>query len=226
VEGRAHAAILEYGKHHPYDLIVMGSHGRPWYQRLLLGSTAEAVLRTASVPVLIVRNTTLLQHPLQLKKLLLPTDLSVGSTVGIEWGVFFAQHRVEEVVLVHVVENPLIEVYTPDTIDFNLQQIMEESRQHTPRSAQPFWEHAQQVATEELTHLGQQFSGLPVRVEHFTLEGLAADEILTFAEEKGVDLIIMATHGRTGVRHLLLGSMTEKVVRTAPCPVLAVRSKE
>ena len=57
-------------------------------------------------------------------------------------------------------------------------------------------------------------------------EGSAAEEILKVAESERPDLIVMATHGRTSVRRLLLGSVTEKIVRTAPCPVLAVPSRE
>jgi pimeloyl-ACP methyl ester carboxylesterase len=58
-----------------------------------------------------------------------------------------------------------------------------------------------------------------------TAEGIAAVEIIEAAKREGVDMIIMATHGHTGVKHLFLGSTTEKVVRTSPCPVLTVRSK-
>ena len=56
--------------------------------------------------------------------------------------------------------------------------------------------------------------------------GSPADEIVDAAKEMGVDLIILSTHGRTGLKHLLLGSMTENVVRRAPCPVLVVRERE
>jgi nucleotide-binding universal stress UspA family protein len=56
-----------------------------------------------------------------------------------------------------------------------------------------------------------------------TASGPPADTIVRIAEERGVDLIVMGTHGRTGLQHMLLGSVAEKVVRTAPCPVLTVR---
>jgi nucleotide-binding universal stress UspA family protein len=71
----------------------------------------------------------------------------------------------------------------------------------------------------------QQFLGKHVQGELLVREGPAADEVLQVAREKNADLIVMATHGRTGVRRLLLGSVTEKVIHTAPCPVLAVRSE-
>jgi nucleotide-binding universal stress UspA family protein len=68
-------------------------------------------------------------------------------------------------------------------------------------------------------------------LERFTVHGEAREgtpyhEIIAFANEKDVDLIIMGTHGRGGLAHLLLGSVAEKVVRKAPCPVLTVRDPE
>ena len=55
--------------------------------------------------------------------------------------------------------------------------------------------------------------------------GHPADTIVRVAQERGADLIVMGTHGRTGLQHVLLGSVAEKVVRLAPCPVLTVRDK-
>jgi nucleotide-binding universal stress UspA family protein len=226
LEGRAPQSILRHLEKTSFDLLVMGTHGKPWYQRLLLGSTVEAVVRAASVPVLIVRNIAATPNPPRLKKLLLPTDFSVSGTVGEEWGLLLAAHGVEEVVLVHVIENPLLDVYHPDAAELDLRKVMEESRQHPPRSAQPFWDHAHRVAHEKLTHLRQPLLGALRQVEVQVRDGGAAAEILKAAGSEDPDLIVIATHGRTGVRRLLLGSVTEKVMRTAPCPVLAVPSRE
>jgi nucleotide-binding universal stress UspA family protein len=225
LEGRAHATILEYLEKTPCDLIIMGTHGRPWYERIVIGSTAETVLRASALPVLIVHNTASRQSSPQLKRLLLASDFSVGSLNSEQWALQLATHGAEEVTLTHAVENPLLDVYEPDTADIDLRKIMEESRQHPPRSAQPFWDHAHRVAHAKLSLMQQQFLGARVRVELVVKEGPAAEDILRVAEEKSVDLIVMATHGRSGVRRLVLGSVTEKVVRAAACPVLAVRSE-
>lgn len=109
--------------------------------------------------------------------------------------------------------------------EIDLRKIMEESRQHPPRSAQPFWDHAHRVAHAKLLLMQQQFLNTRAQVELVVQEGPAAEDILRVAEEKNVDLIVMATPGRSGVRRLVLGSVTEKVVRAAACPVLAVRSE-
>jgi nucleotide-binding universal stress UspA family protein len=226
LEGRAHATILKHLETTPHELIVMGTHGKPWYQRLLIGSTAETVLRASPVPVLIVHNTAAAQRPPQLKKLLFPTDFSAAGKAGEDWALQLATHGAEEVFLVHAIENPLLDVYNPDTAEIDLRQLMAESRQHPPRSAQPFWDHAHQMAHAKLTLLRQQLLGERLQVEVLVQEGPAAEDIFKVAEKKSVDLIVMATHGRTGVRRLLIGSVTEKVVRIAPCPVLAVPSRE
>lgn len=226
--GRAPAVILGAIESTACDLVVMGTHARPWHQRLLLGSTAEAVLRTSTVPVFIVRNTALVQSPLQLTRLLFPTDFSAASAAGEEWTWALASHGVKDIVLVHVIENPLLDVYEPDKAVFDLQRIMEESRQQPPRSAKPYWDHAYRVAQEKLSHLRQQLLGAPAhasQVEIQVSEGPAAEGILKIGGEKAPDVIVMATHGRTGVRRLMLGSVTEKVIRTAVCPLLAVPSK-
>jgi universal stress protein A len=60
-------------------------------------------------------------------------------------------------------------------------------------------------------------------VETTQLQGIPAQEIITLAETGGFDLIVMGTHGRTGVPHMLIGSVTERVIRHAPCPVLTLR---
>jgi nucleotide-binding universal stress UspA family protein len=226
LEGRAPQRILGHLEKTPFDLLVMGTHGKPWYQRLLLGSTVESVLRATAVPVLVVRNTAATPKPPRLKTLLLPTDFSLSGTVGEEWGLLLAAHGVEKVTLVHVIENPLLEVYNPDAAELDLRKVMEESRHHPPRSAQPFWEHAHRVAQAKLTLLRQPLVGAHRQVEVQVRDGSAAAEILTVAGSEEPDLVVLATHGRTGVRRLLLGSVTEKVMQTASCPVLAVPSRE
>jgi nucleotide-binding universal stress UspA family protein len=225
LEGRAPAVILGAIESTYCDLVVMGTHGRPWYQRALIGSTAEAVLRASPVPVLIVHNTSALPTLPQLSRLLFPTDFSPASGAGEEWIRFLVAHGVHEVLLIHTVENPLLDLYNPDTVNVDVRRLMEESRQHPPRSAQPFWDHAHQLAQAKLSQLRHQLLSTVQgagQVEVLIGEGPAADHILHVAAQKNPDLIVMATHGRTGVQRFLIGSVTSKVVRAVSCPVLVV----
>ncbi|MCS6927047.1 MAG: universal stress protein, partial [Candidatus Binatia bacterium] len=225
LEGRAHAQILAYLEQTPCDVVVMGTHGRPWYQRFFLGSTADTVLRASSLPVLIVHNLAEPSPPPRLHTLLLPLDLGTDMQVSAEWALHLTAHPAATVILLHAVENPLLEVYEPDRAEIDPRQIMEASRQHPPRSAQPFWEHAHTVARAKLVPIREQLLGSQAQVELMIREGPAADTILEVAAQKAVDLIVMATHGRSGVRRFVLGSVTEKVVRAASCPVLAVHGR-
>ena len=227
--GRAPAIILGAIESTNCDLVIMGTHGRPWYERALVGSTAEAILRASPTPVLIVHNMIATLPPTRLARLVFPTDFSPASGMGEEWARTLVTHGVQEVVLVHSVENPLLGLYNPDTVDIDVRRLMEEARQHPPRSAQPFWDHAHHVAHAKLSELRQQLlSALPDagQVEVVVGEGPAAEYILGVTEQKHPDLIVMPTHGRTGVQRLLLGSVTTKIVRAVSCPVLVVPSPE
>ncbi|MBI3301756.1 MAG: universal stress protein [Deltaproteobacteria bacterium] len=102
---------------------------------------------------------------------------------------------------------------------------LEESRRHPPRPAQPFWDHAHRVAQEKLRLLQHQFLEAHVQVQVLMRDGSAAEEILLVAEQTSADLIIMTTHGRTGLRRLLIGRVTERVVHRASCPVFVVPSR-
>jgi len=65
-----------------------------------------------------------------------------------------------------------------------------------------------------------------IELKRFVARGIPAEEIVDFARNNEIDLIVMSTHGRTGLKHVLMGSTTEKVVRKAPCPVLSIRHPE
>jgi universal stress protein A len=141
------------------------------------------------------------------KKILVPLDFSDQSLHALEYAKTLAKTLGASLELLHVVPNPYIAdptgLYTPLP-----QNYLDEFE----REAQGRLEQA--LTLEEQKVFG---SGRTVRT------GNAADEIVECARARQVDLIIMGTHGRTGASHLFLGSVAERVVRTAPCPVLTVR---
>ncbi|AFM27928.1 universal stress protein [Desulfomonile tiedjei] len=81
-------------------------------------------------------------------------------------------------------------------------------------------------AEEQLREISERFKRQMPAVQTFSRKGIPGEEILKLAEEQSVDLIIMGTHGRTGLSHLLVGSTAEHVVRMAKCPVLTVKSQD
>ena len=144
------------------------------------------------------------------RKILVPTDFSKHSAAAIDSAADLSRRYEASVTLAYVFE--------PVTYALPEGHVMQSPPQlDEMRSA---FEQRLAQATVEATTAGA------LRVEAKLLTGPVANEISNFAEQGGFDLIVMGTHGRTGLRHLVLGSVAEKVVRTAPCAVLTVRVRE
>jgi nucleotide-binding universal stress UspA family protein len=148
---------------------------------------------------------------INLKRILVPTDFSDHSHNALRYGAAFAEKFAAELYLLHVFQD--LAVSQPEAVTVGapivapLEQFMA----------------AAQTALERLirdNNLGRLAVHPEVRA------GAPFDQIVQFAVDKDIDLIVMGTHGRGWLAHVLLGSVTEKVVRKAPCPVLTVRPAE
>ena len=142
-----------------------------------------------------------------IKKVLVPIDFSDYSKSALKYAVNFAKSFNADIILIYVVE-PII--YPPD---FSMGQI-------AMPSINTEWDdraknELQKLAKSEITDI--------VNVKTIIKTGKPFVEIIETAKEENVDLIIIATHGHSGVEHILFGSTAEKVVRKAPCPVLTLR---
>lgn len=142
-----------------------------------------------------------------IKKILVPIDFSDYSKSALKYAVNFAKCFGAEMYLIYVVE-PVI--YPPD---FSMGQI-------AMPSINTEWDDR---AREELAKLAKTEIPSDVKVKTIIKTGKPFVEIIETAEEETVDIIIIATHGHSGVEHILFGSTAEKVVRKAPCPVLTLR---
>lgn len=147
---------------------------------------------------------------IHLKKILVPVDFSSESTKAIAYAVAFAREFNATITLLHVVEPILCPAdygYGPVTMQIPDKAMLRKAK-------------------TRLNGLGRRLVGGKFLAETLALNGKAYFEITEAARALGSDLIIIGTHGRTGVEHTLLGSTAEKVVRHAPCPVFVVRRKE
>lgn len=144
---------------------------------------------------------------LQIKKVLVPIDFSDYSKSSLRYAVNFAKQFNSVIYLIYVVE-PVI--YPPD---FSMGQI-------AIPSVNAEWDER---AKEELERLAKTEIPEGVKVKTILKNGKPFLEIIETAKEEDIDLIIIATHGHSGVEHILFGSTAEKVVRKAPCPVLTLR---
>ena len=194
------------------DLIVVGTRGKTGLAHVLLGSTAERVIRGAPCPVLAVRTEPadnedegLLSRPVTLERILVPVDFSDCSLDAFEYGVEVAKQAKASLMLLHVLEP------VSYGLDFDLGHI---------RSR----EDVRETWTKRLEELASSRQHPDVAVDFRLRGGLPADSILDSAQTLPCDLIVMGTHGRRGIAHALSGSVAEAVLRKARCPVIAVRS--
>ncbi|HLJ95195.1 MAG TPA: universal stress protein [Gemmataceae bacterium] len=148
---------------------------------------------------------------INLHRILVPTDFSKHSEVALTYAAALAEKFGAELVLLHVVQD--LALFIPDAVAV------------APPIAAPV-EQFTAAARDALDRIGQAENLRHLRFHREVREGTPFYEIIRFAKEGDVDLIVMGTHGHTGLTHVLLGSVTEKVVRKAPCPVLTVRHPE
>lgn len=144
---------------------------------------------------------------LKIERILCPTDFSDFSERAYDYGLSLARHYDAELILLHVVR-PVIIGYPEYAIPDSVSEFYGELHEHAEEQLREFAKvHAE--------------GGVPARVA--VEEGVVTESILDFAQENAVDMIVMGTHGRRGFQRLTLGSVTERVLRKAGCPVLAVR---
>jgi len=146
-----------------------------------------------------------------MSKILCPVDFSDSSEYAAGYALAFARVHQAQLLLLHVMPPPMYAV--PDYTGIY---------EFTPQDIEQFEEQVRR-------RLGQFAEGLKAEADAVStrlVSGVPFVEILGVAKEQGADLIVMGTHGRTGLPHMLIGSVAEKVVRKAPCPVLTVRHPE
>ena len=195
------------------DLIVVGTRGKTGLAHVLLGSTAERVIRGAPCPVLTVRTDPadteeeegVLSRPVTLERILVPVDFSDCSIDALEYAAVVAQQAKASLLLLHVLE----------PVSYGLDFTLGHSRTR---------EQVREAWTKRLEELASSLTVTHAPVEFQLRGGLPADSILDSAQTLPCDLIVMGTHGRRGISHTISGSVAEAVLRKAVCPVIAVRS--
>ena len=194
--------IMEAVRDHQPDLIVIGTHGHSRFSRLLMGSTAEKVLRHAPCSVLTVRAGMPIPENGRFRKILVPVDFSEAAGVGLDGARAIRSDDRSTLYLVHVVD-PAPPMYLAGNISsyFELDPDLKDRIEANLRT----------------------WSGDIPGSKIIIAEGNPALELARLSEELKVDLIVMSTKGLTGAEHLLVGSVTERVGRFAPVPVLAMR---
>jgi len=208
--------IVETAAADKNSLVAMATHGRSGLNRFLLGSTAEKVLRASSNPVLLVKSTEAAvgEGPAALTSGVVPLDGSELAERVLPAVTELAQKLDLEVILMRAYAIPYGAYsagegfYDPVHLEALLAMVKQEAFEYLERK----------VAALKRQGLS--------KVSFVAKEGLSADEIIKFAHETAANLIAMSSHGRSGFKRLVLGSVTETVVRHSGDPVLVLRAAE
>jgi nucleotide-binding universal stress UspA family protein len=212
-DGNTAGEILEQATGMKADLLVIGTHGRSGFERLVLGSVAEKVLRKASCPVMTVPRRlpdAVPAGPVLYKRILCPVDFSESSLHALKYAISMAQEADGQLTVLHVVEHEL---------------------QNTADMASVAYDTGMTVGDflkergEDLGRRLQEVAGAPefCSVESLMTPGKPWREVLRIAAERQCDLIVMGVQGRGAADLWFFGSTTQHVVREASCPVLTLR---
>ena len=213
-QGNPAAEILDQVTSMNADLLVIGTHGRSGFERLLLGSVAEKVLRKASCPVLTVPKRlpdAVPAGPILYRRILCPVDFSESSLHGLKYASSMAQEADARLTVLHVVSHEFDDTTDITGIVYDggmaLGSFMKQRDEALRRRLQEAVAGASQFCSVEsmITH------GKPWR------------EVLRVATERQSDLIVMGVQGRGTADLLFFGSTTQHVVREAASPVLTLR---
>jgi nucleotide-binding universal stress UspA family protein len=202
-EGTAPDSILSFAQERKADLIVMGTHGRRGYDRMVLGSVTDRVMRTAPCPVVAIckppHESTVAgeeRHRVHhLNRILFCTDFSENSERALNYAISAAAEYNSELTLLHVLEG-------------------------TPTSSK--MEEAIATTTQQLDKLIPEERRKTLKIKTTVRIGKPYPEIIQLALEAQIDLVVMGVHGRGALDLAVFGSTTNRVVQLGPCPVLAV----
>jgi nucleotide-binding universal stress UspA family protein len=215
-EGNAAAEILACASSLKPDLLIMGTHGRSGFERLVLGSVTEKVLRKAGAPVLTVPRALPDAVPIQpglFREILCPVDFSNPSIQALQYAISITQEADAHLAVLHVVahENET----AADVGDFGAVENL---------SMAEFRKQQEDTLRRRLVEAVPETVAPYCRVDTLLVHGKPWREILRTAADRLSDLIVMGVQGRGTIDLTMFGSTTHHVVREATCPVLTLRA--
>lgn len=206
-DGDPASVIVDTAVAEKADLIVMSTHGRSGFSRWMIGSVTTKVLRQAPCPVLVIRSSKLIS------RILIPLDGSGLAEQALEPGFEIASGLEAEVLLLTVQESM-------EVSSLEIAQFEKAEKGLGVRVEQSVYERDESY----LETLAQYYEkALEVHTQYAVADGPVSHCILDAADNWNADLIIMATHGRTGLQRWVYGSVTEKILRGANCSLLIIR---
>jgi nucleotide-binding universal stress UspA family protein len=199
--------IIDEAAKHQVSMIIMGRRGRKGLKRLMMGSVTAKVIGHSPCNVLVVPRAARLEF----RKILIATDGSKYSNAAASEAVAIAKRCGASLIAASVVPYESISPLGIVHSEMQWELITGESR----KAAESNIKNVKEIAEKE-----------DVKIEELILEGRPYEAIINAAKEKGVDLIVVGSHGRTGLDRLLMGSVTERIIGHADCAVLVVKASK
>jgi nucleotide-binding universal stress UspA family protein len=206
--GKPFLEIIKVAKEKDVDLMAIGTHGRAGVDRVIFGSVAERVVSKAGCPVMVIRG----RKYVGFKRIIVPIDLSDCSRIALEYAVATAKAHSSKLTILHVYERSFVEPYVKAAnSEEEADEIMKEIERVNKTKYDEF------LKTVDL-------SG--VEYEKLLKKGIPETDIVEIAMEQQANLIVMGTHGRSGIKHILIGSTAEEVVRAVHCDIIIVKPEK
>ncbi|MBD3225523.1 MAG: hypothetical protein GF313_12410 [Caldithrix sp.] len=202
------SAILSYLNNNPFDLVVIGTHGRTGLGHFLIGSVTEKVVRYSPSPVLTIAPESTITD--QFKRILVPFDFSEHAKMAYQSALNIADNNQAQITLLYVLNRES----HPEFYSWGMSDVFETI---------PDIEQKARAQLEKVIQEIPNPDGVAIQTE--VTEGVPHKGIKEYADEHELDLLIIATHGRVGLDRFLLGSTTEKVIRSVPLPILTLKQQ-
>jgi nucleotide-binding universal stress UspA family protein len=210
--------ILRVAREERADLIVMGKRGLGLIDRILVGSTTLKVLKKSDIPVLAVKDKGGI-GPVEIRSILVPLDISEKLDSALVYAIELAQKLDSRIFVLFVLR---LESYAYEIPSGILTEDLMSVLEYLLRLSSLKLSKRVDDAKRKLGILGNETFGVEIKTE--AINGLnPAISIADYASRNGIDLVVINTHGRKGIKRFILGSVTEKVIQESPCPVLVLK---
>jgi nucleotide-binding universal stress UspA family protein len=205
--GDAAKEIRNEAERVPFDLLILGTHGRSGFERLFLGSVTEKVLRSTRVPVLTIPPPVREPGSPLYKTILCPLEFSPASIRALEYALSLAKESDARLILLHAIEDVLGDAGAQTLGHLSVSE---------------YYRQLEQDAVTRLRAVVPDEARVWSRPEERVVKGRAHQEILKVVADEHVDLVVMGVQGKSVVSRLVFGSTTHRVIREASCPVLTL----
>ena len=206
--GKPFLEIIQVAKENSVDLLVIGTHGRAGVDRFILGSVAERIVRKAPCPVMVIKG----RKYTGFKLIIVPIDFSDCSGKALEYAISTARSHNSRLTILNVYEESFIAPYV--------------NAANSEEEADGIIKEIERVNETKYEEFLKTIDFRGVEYDKLLIKGIPETEIVKTATEQQADLVVMGTHGRAGVKHILIGSTAEEVVRTVHCDIIILKPEK